>query len=139
MVIWVPFHHGGRGQVLRILTTVGQLLPPECDGSNHPLNKSLEKVLEGEWAGVPGCLLEDLTASRLEPLAEGTKRFKELFFTESNRKAVLATVERVIPSLERRRDDCYEGPGEDVRGIVDDLLETLWTPVQSTNRRSTYW
>jgi len=136
MDIWLPFHHEGRDQVLRILFAVGGLLPPENDGSNHPpLDKPLEKVLEDEWAGVPGRLLEDLTASRLEPLAEVTKQFKELFFTESNREAVLAAVEGVIPSLENRRG---EGPGEDVRGIVDDLLENLRTPMQSTSRRFTY-
>jgi hypothetical protein len=126
MDIWLPFHHEGRDQVLRILTTVGELLPPGHDGSNGPsLDKSLDKVVEDEWAGVPGRLPMDLTADRLEPLAEVTKQFKELFFTESNRKAVLAAVERVIPALEKRRDDGYEGPGEDVRGIVDDLLGTM--------------
>ena len=140
MDIWLPFHHEERDRVLHILTTVGELLPPEYNGSNHPpLDKPLEKVLEDEWTGVPGRLLVDLTVDRLGPLAEVTKQFKDLFFTESNRKAVLAAVERVIPSLERRRDDGYEGPGEDVRGIVDDLLEKLRTPVQSTSLRSTYW
>jgi len=140
MDIWLPFHHEGRDRVLRILTTVGELLPPEYDGSSRPsFDKPLEKVVEDEWAGVPGRHPRDLTADRLEPLAEVTKQFKGLFFTESNRKAVLAAVERVIPSLERRRDDDYEGPGEDVRGIVDDLLEKLRTPMQSTSRRSTYW
>jgi len=135
MDIWLPFHHEGRDRVLRILTTVGELLPLEYDGSNRPsFDKPLEKVVEDEWAGVPGRHPMDLTADRLEPLAEVTKQFKGLFFTESNRKAVLAAVERVIPSLERRRDDDYEGPGEDVRGIVDDLLEKLRTPMQSTSQ-----
>jgi len=140
MDIWLPFHHEGRDQVLRILTTVGELLPPEHDGPNRPsFDKALEKVVEDEWAGVPGRLPMDLTADRLEPLAEVTKQFKELLFTESNRTAILAAVERVVPSLERRRDDGYEGPGEDVRGIVDDLLEKLRTPMRSTSRRSTFW
>jgi len=140
MDIWLPFHHEGRDQILRILTTVGELLPPEHDGPNRlSLDKPWEKVVEDEWAGVPGRLPTDLTADRLAPLAEVTKRFRELFFTESNRKAVLAVVERVIPPLEKRRDDDYEGPGEDVRGVVDDLLVTLRTPMQSTSRRSTYW
>ena len=136
MDIWLPFHHEGRDQVLRILTTVGELLPPEHDGPNRPsFDKALEKVVEDEWAGVPGRLLMNLTTDRLEPLAEVTKQFKELLFTETNRREVLAAVERVIPSLEKRRDDDYEGPGEDIRGVVEDLLETLRTPV----RRSTYW
>jgi len=140
MDIWLPFHHEGRDQVLRILTTVGELLPSENDGPDRPsFDKPLEKVVEDEWARVPGRLPIDLTADRLEPLAEVTKQFKELFFTESDRRAVLAAVERVIPSLERRRDDSYEGPGEDVRGIVNDLLGKLRTSIQSTSRRSTFW
>jgi hypothetical protein len=77
--------------------------------------------VEDEWAGVPGRPATDLTADRLEPLVEVTMQFKELLFTESGRRAVLAAVEQVIPSLERRRDDGYEGPGEDIHGIVDAL------------------
>ena len=39
----------------------------------------------------------ELTADLLEPLAEVTKKFRELsFFTEGGRKAVLGRVEQVI-------------------------------------------
>jgi len=135
MDIWLPFHRAGRDQVLHILTNVGELLLPRYDGSNPPFDSFIGNLVADEWAGLPGRLLKDLTASRLEPLAEVTRRFKELLFTEIDRRAVLAVVEQVIPSLERRRDDGYDGPGEDIRGIVDDLRENLRTPM----RRSTYW
>ena len=135
--IWLPLRHEGPDRALRILTTIGELLIPGSDGSKN-LDKSLEKFVEDEWAGVPGRLVMDLTADRLRPLAEITEQFKELLFTESDRKAVLGVVEQVIPSLERRRDDGYNGPGEDIRGIVSDLLEILRMPVQSTGRRSAY-
>jgi len=136
MDIWLPFHHAGRHQVLHILTNVGELLLPGYDGTNPPLDKFLEKVVEDEWARVPMRPAQDLTADRLTPLAEVTKRLGELVFTENDRKEVLAVVGRVIPSLERRRDD---GPGDDIRNIVDDLLVNLQLPMQSTSRRSTYW
>jgi len=130
MDIWLPFRYAGRDQALHILTNVGELLLPASDSSNPPLDKPLEKFVEDEWAGVSGRPLKDLTASRLEPLAEVTKRFKELTFTENDRKVVLGTVERVIPSLERRRDDGYHGPGEDICGLVDDLIGNLQTPIR---------
>lgn len=139
MDLWLPLHHEGPDHVLRILTAVGELLIPGCDGSKPPLNKPLERVVGDEWAGVPGRPVMDLTADRLKPLARVTKRFKKLFFTESDRRAVLAVVERVVPSLERRHDDGYGGPGDDIRGIVDDLLEELRKPIRSSSRRSTYW
>ena len=135
MDIWLPFRHEGPGHVLRILTTVGEMLVPECEGSKHPLDRSLEKHVEEEWESVPGRFMKDLTADRLRPLAEVTKQFKELLLTESDRKMVLGAVERVIPSLEKRREDGYDGLGEDIRGIVSELLETLRIPVQSTSRR----
>ena len=138
MNIWVPLRHEGLDCVLRILATVGELLNPECgDGSKHPIDKSLDKLMEDEWLRVPGRPVQDLTADCLKPLAEVTEQFKELVFTESERRAVLGAVEQVIPSLERRRDDGYDGPGDDIRQIVNDLLEVLQSPMQSTRRRPT--
>ena len=139
MDVWLSFRHEGQGQVLRILTRVGELPPLEYDGPNSPpLDRYLGKLVEDEWARVPGRSVEDLTARRLIPLAEATKQLKKILFTESERKAVVYVVEDVVPSLERRRDDSYEGPGEHTRGIVNDLLDTLRTPVHSTSPRSTF-
>ena len=137
MDIWLPLHHEGPVYALRILTRVGELLLPGGDGYNA--DKSLEKVLEEEWAAVPGRLPAGLTFGMLEPLAEVTKQFTKLFFTESHRKAILAEVEQVIPRLEQRRDGNCSDLGNDVRHIIDTLLEVLREPVQSTTRRSTYW
>jgi len=137
--IWLPFHHEGLDRVLRILTTVGELLTPGCDSSKHPLDKFFEKLVEDEWARVPGRPVQDLTADRLKPLAEVTEQLKEHVFTESDRRAILGVVEQVIPSLEKRRDDGYEGPGEDICGVVDNLLGVLRSPVRSTRRRPTNW
>ena len=132
MDIWLPLHHEGPAHALRILANVGELLLPERDGYN--IDKPLEKVVEDEWAGVPGRLVMDLTADRLEPLAEVTKQFKGLLFTETDRRTVLVAVESVIPALERRLDNGYEGPWEGVRRTVNDLLEVLRVPVQSDQR-----
>ena len=137
MDIWLPFRHEGPDLVIRILTRVGELTFSGYDGST--LDKFLEQLVENEWAGVPGRLLMDLTADRLEPLVEITMQFKELLFTEIDRKAVLAVVEEVIPGLEKRRDDGYEGPGADIREMVEGLIGILQVPMQSTSRRSTYW
>jgi hypothetical protein len=139
IVIWLPLRHEGPHHVLRIFTRVSDIPLPEYDGSNPPLDSLLEKLVEDEWAGVPGRPAMDLVPDRLEPLAEVTTRFGELLFTESGRCVVLAAVDQVIPSLERRRDDGYAGPGEDIRDIVDALRELLRTPMPSTSRRSTYW
>jgi len=139
MGIWLPLRHEGQERVLRILVAVGELLIPGSDSSKPPLEKSLEKLVEDEWARVPGRLLKDVTADRLKPLAEITEQFKELLFTENDRRAVVDAVERVIPSLEKRRDGDYDGPGDDIRGIVNDLLEVLQSPMQSTRHRSTCW
>jgi len=139
MEIWLPLHHEGPVYALRILTRVGELLLPGRDGYNA--DTSLEKVLEYEWAAVPGRLLMELTFDMLEPLAEVTKQFTKLFFTESDRKAVLAEVEQVVPRLEQRRDGNYTGPENDTRHIIDTLLGVLRVPIhgQSATRRSTYW
>ena len=133
MDIWLPLHREGPVHALRILANVGELLLPERDGYN--VDKPLKKVVEDEWAGVPGRLVMDLTADRLRPLAKVTRQFKELLFTESDRRAVLAMVEQVIPSLERRREDGYDGPGDDIRGIVNDLLRNLRLSTTRPNHR----
>ena len=139
MEIWLPFRHEGPAQVIRILTRVGELKLPQYDGTNPPLDKFLEQLVEDEWAGVPGRPLMDLTSDRLEPLVEITTQLKDLSFTDVDRKVVLGAVERVIPALERRREEGYEGPGEEVREMVEALVGMLRTPMQSSSRRSTYW
>ena len=139
MDIWLPLRHEGSLHVLRVLTRVSEMPLPEYDGSNPPLDKFITQLVEDEWAGVPGRPVMDLAADRLEPLGEVTMQLKELLFTEDGRKAVLAAVNQVIPSLEKRRDEGYAGPGEDIRGIVDALQGVLRTPMLSTSRRSTYW
>jgi hypothetical protein len=138
MDIWLPIRHEGPIHVLRIFTRVSDIPFPEYDGSNPPLDDFLEQLVEDEWARVPGRPTADLAPDRLKPLVEVTRRFKQLFFTENGRRAVLAVVEQVIPALERRRDDGYEGPGEDMYGIVDELHGVLRTTT-STIRRSVYW
>ena len=137
MDIWLPFRHEGQDQVIRILTRAGELPLPEYDGS--PIDKFLEQLVEDEWARVPGRPLMDLTADYLRPLVEITEKLKELLFTEIDRKVVLAAVEQVIPALEKRREDGYEGPGEDIRNMVEALIRRLQVPMQSTSHRSTYW
>jgi len=135
MDIWLPLHREGPKHALQILTNVGELRRDDSD-----VDKSLEKVLEDEWAAVPGRLPMDLTADLLEPLAEVTRKFWELsLFTEGGRRAVLGRVEVVISSLERRRDDGYDGPGDDIRRIINDLRQILRVPIQPNSRRSTYW
>ena len=135
MGIWLALHREGPIHALQILTNVGELRRGDLD-----VDKSLEKVLEDEWAAVPGRPPMELTADILEPLAEVTKQFRALsFFTEGGRKGVLGWVEHVISSLEKRRDDDYDGPGDDIRRIIDDLRQTLRVPIQSTSRRFTYW
>jgi len=67
---------------------------------------------------VPGRLVQDATTDHLKLPAKVTEQFKELSFTESDRGAVLGVVERVVPSLEKRRDDdYYDGPGDDIRPV----------------------
>jgi len=128
MDVWLPFRHEGPDQVIRILTRVGELPYSGYDGSD--INKFLEQLVENEWTAVPARPLVNLTADGLEPLVEITTQFVKLMFTEIDRMAVLAVVERVIPSLEERREDGYEGPGEVFRDIVEALIGTLRVSVQ---------
>jgi len=135
MDIWLHLHREGPMHALQILTNVGELRRGDFD-----VDKSLEKVLEDEWAAVPGRPPMELAADLLEPLAEVTKQFRELsFFTEGGQKGVLGMVERVIHGLEERRDSGYSGPGDDIRRIINDLRQTLQVPIQPNSRRSTYW
>jgi len=136
MDIWLPLHREGPTHALHILTKVGKLLLPRHDDYN--VEKSLEKVLEEEWKAVPGRPPMELTVDMLKPLAEVTEGFTELYFTENDRKAVLAVVEQVIPRLENWRDDSYGGPDNDIRHIIDSLLRILRQPIQSSRRRPTY-
>ncbi|KAF9642146.1 hypothetical protein BDM02DRAFT_2540658 [Thelephora ganbajun] len=140
MEIWLTFRHEEPEHTLIILVNVGELLLPGYDSSGPPpLDDSLEKRLEDEWAAVPGRPVHDLTADRLQPLVEVTEQFNELSFNESDRRAVLAMVERVISFLKKRYDSGYEGPGEDICSMVNGLIEKLQLPMpQSTRRRSTY-
>jgi hypothetical protein len=133
MDIWLPLPREGPVHALHILTNVGELLLPERD--DHDINKPLEKVLEDEWAAVPGRNPEDLTADRLGPLAEVTEQFKKLsrFAKEEDRGAVLDAVEQVIPSLKRRREGDYSGPGDDVCRIIDNLLTVLREPMHPSS------
>ena len=130
MGIWVHFRHEGPDHVQRILITVGELIIAGSEGSKPPLGKQLEKLVEDEWAGVPGRLVQDLTADRLKPLAEATAQFKQQLPADRDRdrRAILDMVEKVVPSLEKRRDEGYDGPGEDVCEIIDDLIEVLRSP-----------
>jgi len=134
MDIWLPLRHEGQGQVLRILTRVANLPLPKYTGTNPPpLDELLEKLVEDKWAGVPGRPVGSLTADRLLPLAEVTTQLNGLLFTESDRRKIIAVVDRVIPFLERQRNGRSEGPGEDVRGVVIALLEILRAPIQSAS------
>ena len=140
MDIWLPFRHEGQDQVLRIITRVGELPPPDHDTSNPSLDKLLTNLVKDEWTRFPGRPVKDFTVDRLEPLAEVTSQFRELpIFTELDRRAVLIEVGKVIPSLEKRRDDGYEGPGEDIRGFVDALIEEIRVPKQPPSRRTSRW
>lgn len=139
MDIWLPFRHEGPAQALRILTNVGELLLPRRSSSASPSpNESLEKWVEDEWAAVPARSVPDLVADRLKSLVEVTEQLMELTFDENDRRAVLAMVERVIPSLERRCDGDDKGPADEVRIIVNNLVEKLGSsPPPSARRRST--
>jgi hypothetical protein len=133
MDIWLPLHHEGSPHALHILTNVGELLLPRRDG--YDVDTHLEIAVQDEWTAVPGRSPMKLTLGLLEPLAEVTQQFRNLsFFTESDRLAVLAAVRQVIPSLERRRDGGYSGPGDDIRRVIGNLLGILREPIQSGSR-----
>ena len=129
MDIWLPLRHEGPDHTLYIIAKICKLSLPEWDSHSFPsFDDFLQHLMVGEWAAVPGRPVHDLTADRLKPLAEVTERFDELLFDDNYREAALTTVQGVIPGLEQRRDNSYEGPGEDVRIIVDDLLKILQLP-----------
>jgi hypothetical protein len=90
MDIWLPLHQEGPYHALRTSYNVGELTSGS-DGYNA--DKPLEKVVEEEWAAVPGRQAMDLTADRLGPLAEVTEQFKRLSFFSEN---------EVLPSLGRQ-------------------------------------
>ena len=137
MDIWLPLHHEGPYHALLTLCRAGELRRGRLD---YNVDKPLEKVVEEEWEAVPGRSQMDLTADLLGPLAEVTEQFKRLsFFNEIDRKRVLAVVEQVVPSLEKRCDEGYGGPDGEVRRIIEDLLKVLREPVQASGRWSTFW
>ena len=134
MEIWLPFLDEESTQVLSILIAVAGIPVPEGP-PDLPLNIPLTKLVEKEWAAVPGRPVESLTIDRLKPLVEVTERLNELLFDEADRRAVLVVVEQVVPSLEKRCDDGYHGPGDDVREVIGGLLESLHSrPLSSVSR-----
>ena len=136
MDIWLPLRHEAPHQILRIIARIGNLPVQGYENNSNPpsLDRFLAKLVEDEWKRVPGRPVTDLTADRLKPLAEITKQFKERLFTEPDRRAVLVAVEPVIPTLGKHRVNGQEVPGEDVRRIINDLLEVLREPVRSDQR-----
>ena len=129
MDLWVPFRYEGGPQILHIIGKVGGLtFATPGDRGSSSIDEVLQKLVVEEWAAVPGRPVGDLTADRLRQLADVTGGFKELAFSDSCRKAVLATVEQVLPGLDLRREGGYAGPGDDVQDIINDLLKILRVP-----------
>ena len=128
MEVWLDLRHAGPEYILLILVRVGNLSFKERNTYNTTLDDLLRQLMEEEWRAVPGRPVEDLTVDRLEPLVEVTEKFKELLFGDLDRRTVLGVVEQVVPALERRRDIGYDGVGEDVRGLINDLLGKLQIP-----------
>ena len=141
MDLWLDFRHEGSQQVIQILLRVGEIPPPPPPEVAHnlPLDNYLVKIVEDEWERVPGRPAMDLSIDLLEPFAEVTTRLKELLFTETDRRAVVTVVERVVSFLEMRRDGGYEVPGNDIIGLINGLLEVLRKSPTSTSRKSSYW
>ena len=138
--IWLRFRHEDLVDALRILTNVGQLGPLSRAGSpSPPSDEPLVKLVEEEWAVVHRRPAPDLTVDRLKPLVEVTEQLMRLVFNDNDRKNFLAIVTPVIPFLQEKREDGYEGPGEDVRGIVGDLVKKLESSqLPAHGRRATY-
>ena len=129
MDIWLPLRHEGTKHTLRIFSNVGELALPRSGVHSTPsFDEFLQKLVVDEWAAVPGRPAGDLTADRLKPLAEVTEGLNELLFDSSFRKYVLYEVEKVIPGLELRRESGYEGPGDDIRDFIGDLLAKIRLP-----------
>jgi hypothetical protein len=128
MDIWLPFRREGRSQIFNIIENVGGLPSAKRDDrSFSSLDDYLQQLIVDGWKAVPGRPVHDLTAARLKPLAEVTGRF--YLFDDAHRKEVLTEVEQVIDLLGRRHDNGYDGPGQDVVKIVDDLLKKLRSPL----------
>ena len=136
MHIWLHPRHNGPDHTVRIIGNISGGVSFAEWGDRNPslFDDFLRRLLVDEWAAVPARHVPNLTADQLRSLAETTKEFQESLPDEDYRRSVLAEVEKVIPGLERRQDGGYEGPGEDVRDIVNDLVAKLQPP-QSLPRR----
>ena len=132
MDIWLPLHHEGQDCVQRILIAVGELTVPGNEGLKSPHDNPLEKLVEEEWVGVPGWPMQDLTTDRLKSLVEATAQFKRQLPADrdGDRRAILGVVEKAVPSLEKRNDI----PKEDIRKILDELIEVLRSPATQSTR-----
>ena len=126
MGIWLSLRDEGMRHALRILANVGGLPLPMLDDLN-PLSfdRVLQRMVLEEWERVPKRHACDLTADRLKPLVEVTEQFKELLFDRDDQRAVLAKISEVAQHFVPPDGDSYDGPGGDVRGIVDDLVAKL--------------
>ena len=135
MDIWLPLRSEGWKQIVAIFARVAEIPSPEIRVFSR---RSLVVLVEKEWVRVSRSRGGNLTADLLIPLVEVTKKLKELWFDEKDRKAVLTVVEQVIPSLEEGNN---EGPKEDIRCIVGDLVKVLQVPRASTSakQRSASW
>ena len=129
MGIWLPHRHEGMWHALRILANVGGLpLPPVLDIRNLlSYDRLLQSLVLDEWERVLKRHVRDLTADGLKPLVEVTEQFRELLFDKNYQRAVLTRINEVAQRLEPS-DGNYDGPGGDVRGIVNDLVTKLHLP-----------
>ena len=127
MDIWLPIYHDGLKETIHILANVGGILSPCVVDSSLPGSRLIVDLVENEWTRVPGRRAADLSTDLLEPVVEVTKQLKKLSFEQKGREEVLATVEEVVPSLERQRDG-GEGSEEGICGIFEDLLADIRVP-----------